>query len=391
MRTREKSYVADHVNELSPSGIRRFFDLASQMENVISLGVGEPDFVTPWNVIEASYHSLERGYTAYTANAGLLELRHEINNYLNKNYHVSYNPENQILVTVGASQAIDVAFRAILNPGDEVIVVEPSFVAYAPAVRLAGGIPVTVDATEEFAFNVQADQIEAAITSRTKAILLCSPNNPTGAVLSKQELEAIARVVEQHDLLVISDEIYADLTYDETFTSFAAINGMAERTILVSGFSKAFAMTGWRLGYAAGPKEILAAMTKIHQYTIMCAPTMAQHGALEALKNGMDSVKEMCISYRQRRNFVVKALQDMGLSCHVPGGAFYVFPSIERTGLTSTEFAEQLLQEQRVAVVPGDVFGKSGEGYIRCSYATSMKQLEQAMKRIRTFVEAKIN
>ncbi|GAA5416048.1 putative N-acetyl-LL-diaminopimelate aminotransferase [Paraliobacillus ryukyuensis] len=391
MRTREKSYVADHVNDLSPSGIRRFFDLASQMGNVISLGVGEPDFVTPWNVIEASYHSLERGYTAYTANAGLLELRQEINNYLNKNYHVSYNPENQILVTVGASQAIDVAFRAILNPGDEVIVVEPSFVAYAPAVRLAGGIPVTVDATEEFAFNVQADQIEAAITSRTKAILLCSPNNPTGAVLSKQELEAIARVVEQHDLLVISDEIYADLTYDETFTSFAAINGMAERTILVSGFSKAFAMTGWRLGYAAGPKEILAAMTKIHQYTIMCAPTMAQHGALEALKNGMDSVKEMCISYRQRRNFVVKALQDMGLSCHVPGGAFYVFPSIERTGLTSTEFAEQLLQEQRVAVVPGDVFGKSGEGYIRCSYATSMKQLEQAMKRMRTFVEAKIN
>ncbi|CQR46006.1 Putative N-acetyl-LL-diaminopimelate aminotransferase [Paraliobacillus sp. PM-2] len=389
MRTQDKTFVADHVNELKPSGIRRFFDLAAKMENVISLGVGEPDFVTPWNVIEASYHSLEQGYTSYTANAGLLELRQEISKFLHKNYQLEYNPESQVLVTVGASQAIDVTLRAIINPGDEVIVVEPSFVAYVPAVRLAGGKPVTVEATQENQFKVQANQIEASITPKTKAIMICSPNNPTGAVLSKEELDAIAGVVKKYDLLVLSDEIYADLTYDEEFTSFASIDGMAERTILISGFSKAFAMTGWRLGYAAGPKEILQAMTKIHQYTIMCAPTMAQHGALEALRNGMDNVKEMRVSYRQRRNFVVKALQDMGLDCHLPGGAFYVFPSIENTGLTSAEFAEELLQEQQVAVVPGDVFGNSGSGYIRCSYASSMKQLDQAMKRMNQFMRTK--
>lgn len=389
MKTREVSYVADHVETLKPSGIRRFFDLASKMDNVISLGVGEPDFVTPWNVIEASYHSLEQGYTAYTANAGLLELRQEISKYLQKNYQVEYNPENQLLVTVGASQALDVALRAIINPGDEVIVVEPGFVAYVPTIRLAGGEAVTIDATQEYAFKIQAHQIEAAITSRTKAIIICSPNNPTGAVLNKQEMEEIATVIEKYDLVLLSDEIYADLTYDESYTSFASIRGMAERTILISGFSKAFAMTGWRLGYAAGPPDILAAMTKIHQYTIMCAPTMAQHGALEALRNGMDSVKDMRVSYRQRRNFVVKALQDMGLSCHLPGGAFYVFPSIANTGLSSADFAEQLLEEQQVAVVPGDVFGDSGGGYIRCSYATSMKQLDLAMKRMRKFVEGK--
>lgn len=390
MTTQGKNFVADHINELKPSGIRRFFDLASKMENVISLGVGEPDFVTPWNVIEASYHSLERGYTSYTANAGLLELRQEISKFLSESFQVEYNPESQVLVTVGASQAIDVAFRAIINPGDEVIIVEPSFVAYVPAVRLAGGEPVVVEATQENQFRVQADQIEAAITPRTKAILICSPNNPTGAVLSKEEMEAIATVVKKHNILVLSDEIYADLTYDEAFTSFAAIEGMAEHTILISGFSKAFAMTGWRLGYATGPKEIIQAMTKIHQYTIMCAPTMAQYGALEALRNGMDSVKEMRVSYRQRRNFVVKSLQEMGLECHLPGGAFYVFPSIEKTGLTSSEFAEQLLQEQKVAVVPGDVFGDSGSGHIRCSYASSMKQLDQAMKRMDKFVQSKI-
>ncbi|GGM41929.1 aminotransferase [Paraliobacillus quinghaiensis] len=390
MKTQEKSYVAHHVDQLKPSGIRRFFDLASQMEDVISLGVGEPDFVTPWNVIEASYHSLEQGYTSYTANAGLLELRQEISKFLKGQYSVEYNPENQVLVTVGASQAIDVALRAILDSGDEVIVVEPSFVSYVPTVRLAGGVPVTVDATQEYAFKIQAEQIEEVITPKTKALMICSPNNPTGAVLSKQEMEKIAKVVEKHDLVVISDEIYADLTYDETYTSFASITGMSERTILISGFSKAFAMTGWRLGYAAGPKSILEAMTKIHQYTIMCAPTMAQHGALEALRNGKNNVLEMKTSYRQRRNFVVKSLQDMGLSCHLPGGAFYVFPSITSTGLSSEEFAEELLQSQQVAVVPGGVFGDSGEGYIRCSYATSMKQLDKAMKRMRRFVEQKV-
>jgi len=390
MKTQEKSYVADHVNQLKPSGIRRFFDLASQMEDVISLGVGEPDFVTPWNVIEASYHSLEQGHTSYTANAGLLELRQEISKFLKAEYKVEYNPENQVLVTVGASQAIDVALRTILNAGDEVIVVEPSFVSYVPTVRLAGGVPVTVDATEKYAFKIQAEQIEEVITPRTKALMICSPNNPTGAVLNKEEMEKIAKVVEKHDLVVISDEIYADLTYDQTYTSFASIAGMLERTILISGFSKAFAMTGWRLGYAAGPKTIMEAMTKIHQYTIMCAPTMAQYGALEALRNGRNNVLEMKTSYRQRRNFVVKALKDMGLSCHLPGGAFYVFPSIASTGLSSEAFAEELLESQQVAVVPGGVFGDSGEGYIRCSYATSMKQLDKAMKRMRRFVEQKV-
>ncbi|UOQ87349.1 aminotransferase [Gracilibacillus salinarum] len=381
-----RSYLAKQVQDIKPSGIRKFFDLASKMDNVISLGVGEPDFVTPWNVIEASYHSLEQGYTAYTANAGLLELREEISKYLYETFNVSYNPENQLLVTVGASQAIDVALRTILDQGDEVIIVEPCFVSYGPAVSLAGGVPVSVSATADNAFKITPEQVEAAITPRTKAIVLCSPNNPTGAVLSKEELTAVAKVIEKHDLVVLSDEIYAELSYDELASSMAAIEGMKERTIVISGFSKAFAMTGWRLGYVAGPVEILAAMTKIHQYTIMCAPTMAQHGALEALRNGNDSVREMKTSYRQRRNFVVKALNEMGLSCHLPGGAFYVFPSIQSTGFSSEEFAQKLLEEERVAVVPGHVFGESGEGYIRCSYATSIKQLDEAMKRMERFV-----
>lgn len=387
MTFNENCYIANHVQSLKPSGIRRFFDLASKMDNVISLGVGEPDFVTPWNVIEASYHSLEHGYTAYTANAGLLELREELSQFIETNYKVKYDPEDQLLVTVGASQAIDVALRAILNPGDEVIVVEPSFVSYVPTIRLAGGVPVIVEASEDYAFRVQASQIEAAITKKTKALLICSPNNPTGAVLSLQEMKEIAEVVERNDLLVLSDEIYAELCYDDAFISFAALPHMKERTILISGFSKAFAMTGWRLGYAAGPRAIMEAMTKIHQYTIMCAPTMAQYGALEALQNGQDSLQEMKVSYRQRRNYVVKALNDMGLSCHSPGGAFYVFPSIKSTGLRSEAFAEALLEAEQVAVVPGNVFGSSGEGYIRCSYAASLKQLTEAMKRISKFID----
>lgn len=390
MNNDQHKYLAKSVNDLKPSGIRRFFDLASKMENVISLGVGEPDFVTPWNVIEASYHSLEQGYTAYTANAGLLELRQQISKYLRVNYSVDYNPENQVIVTVGASQAIDITLRAILNPGEEVIVVEPSFVSYAPAVTLAGGTPITIDTKPENEFKVTPEQIEAVVTEKTKAIILCSPNNPTGTVLAESELASIASVIKKHDLLVISDEIYAELTYDESFTSIASLEGMIDRTIIISGFSKAFAMTGWRLGYATGPASIIQAMTKIHQYTIMCAPTMAQHGALEALTNGGDSVRDMKTSYRQRRNFVVKAFKDMGLSCHQPGGAFYVFPSIKETGLSSEEFAEQLLQEEKVAVVPGNVFGVSGEGYIRCSYATSFKQLDESMKRISNFVKKRM-
>ncbi|WP_226038478.1 aminotransferase [Aquibacillus saliphilus] len=383
----KNSYLSKTVANLEPSGIRRFFDLASTMDNVISLGVGEPDFVTPWNIIEASYHSLERGYTAYTANAGMLELREEISNYLKYNYLVEYNPLNQVIVTVGASQAIDLALRAIVNPGEEVIVIDPGFVSYAPAVTLAGGTPVAINTKSEDEFKLQPQQIEEAITEKTKAIIICSPNNPTGSVLTKDELNRIATVIEKHDLIVLSDEIYAELTYDEEFTSFAAITKMKERTVLISGFSKAFAMTGWRLGYATGPVEIIEAMIKIHQYTMMSAPTMAQHGALEALKNGKKSVLDMKTSYRQRRNFVVNTLNEIGLSCHQPGGAFYVFPSIKSTGLSSEEFAEQLLKTERVAVVPGSVFGATGEGYIRCSYAASLKQLDEAMKRIKSFID----
>ncbi|MDM5198345.1 aminotransferase [Fictibacillus enclensis] len=380
-------YLSDSVQSIQPSGIRRFFDLASSMENVISLGVGEPDFVTPWNVIEASYHSLEQGYTAYTANAGLLELRKEITRYMRRRFGVTYNAENEMVVTVGASQAIDIALRAVVNPGEEVIVVEPSFVSYAPTVTLAGGVPVPVQTYSKNDFKLQPEHIEEAVTEKTKAILLCSPNNPTGTVLSKKDLQKIAQVVEKHDLLVISDEIYAELTYDEPYTSFPSVGNMRERTILISGFSKAFAMTGWRLGFACGPKDILQAMLKIHQYTMMCAPTMAQHAALEALVNGQKDVIRMKESYRQRRSLVTHALEEMGLSCHIPGGAFYVFPSIKSTGLSSEEFAEQLLLKEQVAVVPGSVFGESGEGHIRCSYATSIAKLEEAMKRIKRFIE----
>jgi len=380
-------YLSNTVQSIQPSGIRRFFDLASSMENVISLGVGEPDFVTPWNVIEASYHSLEQGYTAYTANAGLFELRKEISRYMKRRFGVTYSAEDELVVTVGASQAIDITLRAVLNPGEEVIVVEPSFVSYAPTVTLAGGVPVPVNTYSEDDFKLQPEQIEAAITDKTKVLMLCSPNNPTGTVLSKGDLERIAEVVEKHDLLVISDEIYAELTYDEPYTSFPAVKNMRDRTILISGFSKAFAMTGWRLGFACGPKSILQSMLKIHQYTMMCAPTMAQHAALEALVNGQKDVVKMKESYRQRRSLVIHALEEMGLSCHVPGGAFYVFPSIKKTGLSSEEFAEQLLMKEQVAVVPGSVFGESGEEHVRCSYATSVQKLEEAMRRIDRFLQ----
>ncbi|PAE15477.1 aromatic amino acid aminotransferase [Virgibacillus sp. 7505] len=380
-------FIAEHVDALKPSGIRRFFDLASTMDNVISLGVGEPDFVTPWNVIEASYHSLEQGYTAYTANAGLMELRELISDYLKTTYSVSYRPADQVIVTVGASQAIDIALRAILNPGDEVIIVEPCFVAYASAVSLAGGVPVSVGTKAENGFKLQPEELESAVTPKTKAIILCNPNNPTGTMLNREELLPIAELVEEHDLLVLSDEIYAELSYEADYVSFSGLPNMQDRTILISGFSKSFAMTGWRLGYAAGPAELIQAMTKIHQYTIMCAPTMAQYGAVEALRSGAASVEHMRKSYRQRRNFVTSAFEEMGLMTNRPGGAFYIFPSIKETGMSSEAFAEALLIEEKVAVVPGSVFGESGEGYIRCSYATSMKQLTEAMKRIKRFVE----
>lgn len=379
--------LSKKVQSIQPSGIRRFFDLASSMDNIISLGVGEPDFVTPWNVREASISSMERGFTAYSANAGIIELREAISNYMTSRFSVDYDPESEILVTVGASEAIDVGMRAILDEGDEVIVVEPSFVSYAPLVSMAGGVPVAVGTNIDTDFKVTAAQIEAVITDRTKAMMLCFPNNPTGSTMNKEELKEIAELAERHDLLVFSDEIYAELTYDEEHVAFSSLEGMKERTVIISGFSKAFAMTGWRLGFVCAPKDLLSAMLKIHQYSLMCAPTMAQYGALEALQTGMDDVYRMKQSYKQRRNYFVKSFSEIGLECHTPGGAFYAFPSIEKTGLTSEQFAEKLLLEERVAVVPGHVFGEGGEGHIRCSYATSMENLEQSVERIGRFLK----
>lgn len=382
-----QKFMSQTAMDLQPSGIRKFFDVAASMDDVISLGVGEPDFITPWNIRDQAIAALQDGYTSYTANAGLLELRKEIANYLSKSFQVDYDPANQIIVTVGASQSIDLAFRAILNPGDEVLIMEPSFVSYASLVSLAGGVPVRIDTYADNGFKVTPEQLEKKITKRTKAMLICSPNNPTGTCLSRDELLAIARMVKKHDLLVISDEIYAELTYDGKFTSFASIPDMYERTILINGFSKGFAMTGWRLGYTAAPKELTSLMVKIYQYTTMCAPTMLQIGAMEALKNSAEQVEKMRQSYWRRRNFIVESLNQIGLSCHMPGGAFYVFPSIQETGLSSEEFAEKLLHEERVAVVPGNAFGASGEGYIRCSYATSIEQLEEAVKRMERFMK----
>lgn len=386
MMRKTKTYVSETVSRLKPSGIRRFFDLAASMEGVISLGVGEPDFITPWGVREACILSLEQGYTSYTANAGLWELRKEISDYLARRFHVLYDPADEIIVTVGASQALDVSLRAIINPGDEVIVVEPSFVSYAPLVALAGGVPIPIQTSGKQQFKLQPEQIEQVVTPKTKALIICSPNNPTGTVLHAEELAQIARIVAKHDLLVISDEIYAELCYDEQYTSFPAIAHMRERTILINGFSKGFAMTGWRLGFLAAPKTLATAMLKIHQYTMMCAPTMAQYAAIEALKNGAADVEQMKKSYRQRRNFFVQSLNEIGLSCHMPGGAFYAFPSIQSTGMTSEQFAERLLLEEKVAVVPGHVFGASGEGYIRCSYASSLEQLQEAIRRMKRFL-----
>lgn len=380
-------YMSTTAKNLEPSGIRKFFDLAASMKDVVSLGVGEPDFVTPWNIREIAIEALQDGVTSYTANAGLPELRDEISYYLERRFHVGYSPADQIIVTVGASQSLDLAFRSILNQGDEVLIIEPAFVAYASIVALSGGVPVRITTKSENGFKVTPEEIEAAITERTKAILICSPNNPTGTCLNRDELTAISEVVERHDLLVVSDEIYAELTYDGEFTSFASIPGMYERTILINGFSKGFAMTGWRLGFLAAPRELVGVMVKIYQHTTMCAPTMLQLGAIEALKNSSKQVEKMRQNYWRRRNYFVSSLNKIGLPCHTPGGAFYVFPSINHTGMTSEEFAEGLLHEQKVAVVPGNAFGASGEGYIRCSYATSIEQLEIAVNRIGLYLD----
>jgi aminotransferase len=374
------------IQSIPPSGIRRFFDLASSMDDVISLGVGEPDFITAWNVREASIFSMEKGYTTYTSNSGLPELRKEISKYMVKNFEVEYDYTSEVIVTVGASEAIDIALRAILDPGDEVLVVEPCYVSYVPTVRLAGGVPVSITTEQGTNFKLTPEAIAEKITPRTKAIMFCFPNNPTGSSMTVEELKSITKVIEEHDLIVISDEIYAELTYDSKHVSIASFPGMKERTILISGFSKAFAMTGWRVGYACGPKDIIQALIKIHQYTMLCAPIMGQTAAIEALKNGLVEKDRMVESYKQRRNYIVKAFKDIGLDCHQPEGAFYAFPSIQSTGMSSEDFAEKLIIEEKVAVVPGDVFGTSGAGFIRCSYATSLENLQKAVERMGRFM-----
>jgi len=374
------------VTNVPASGIRKFFDIVSQMEDVISLGVGEPDFVTPWHIREACIWSLEKGYTNYTSNYGLLELRKAIAWYLAQRYGALYRPENSILVTVGVSEALDLALRVLLDPGDEVIVVEPCYVSYKPCVIFAGGVPVEVSSRASQGFQVSAEEIEAAVTRRSKALLLSYPSNPTGAVLPREECLKVARIARKHDLYVISDEIYAELTYEGEHTCFAALPEMQDRTILLNGFSKAYAMTGWRLGYAASNPEIIEAMMKIHQYTMLCAPIMAQLAAIEALRNGHDAMREMVAEYDRRRRFFVKGLNEIGLECSLPQGAFYAFPSIRSTGLTSEEFSSRLLFEERVAVVPGNAFGEGGEGHIRCAYASSIEALEEALSRMQRFL-----
>jgi len=379
--------TSQRVNRISPSGIRRFFDLLASIEGVISLGVGEPDFTTPWHIREAAIYSLEKGYTMYTSNLGMPELRQELSQYLKDSCNLAYDPNSELLITVGVSEALDLAMRAILDPGDEVIMPDPCYVSYDACVILAGGIPIMVPTNQENDFEISAADIEAQITSQTKAILLGYPANPTGAVMPKDKLSQIAEVARRHKLLVISDEIYAKLVYGVEHTCFATLSEMKQNTILLGGFSKAYAMTGWRIGYAAATREIIAAMTKIHQYTIMSAPTMGQVAAIEALKTGEGDVAEMVADYNRRRLFIVKGLNDIGLPCFEPRGAFYAFPSIKGTGMTSEEFAERLLIEEKVAVVPGSVFGQCGKGYVRCCYATSLSDIEEALSRMKRFVD----
>ena len=378
--------VSPIVRSIPPSGIRRFFDIVAEMSGVISLGVGEPDFVTPWHIRESCVHGLQRGYTAYTSNYGLLELRQEIAKMIETDYGVIYNPKCEALVTVGVSEALDLAMRAILSPGDEVLVPEPCYVSYQACVTLAGGKPVSVSTSRENEFRVTVDQLAAALTPRTKALLIGYPNNPTGAVMPREDLAAIAQFAEKNDLIVISDEIYANLTYDGVHTCFASLPGMRDRTILLNGFSKAYAMTGWRIGYALGNADFIGAMTKIHQFTMLCAPITAQIAAVEALQQGRPSRDRMVAEYDKRRRLMVEGFRNMGLDCFEPKGAFYVFPSIQNTGLTSLEFAEKLLQAEKVALVPGNAFGACGEGYVRCSYAASSKNLTEALDRIARFV-----
>lgn len=381
------SRIADHVRNIPRSGIRDFFEIVQSMKDVISLGIGEPDFVTPWHIREAAVYSLEKGKTGYTSNLGSPRLRRSIAAYVEKHFSVSYNPHDEIIVTVGVSEAIDLALRALLNPGDEVLYHEPCYVSYGPSIRLAGGIPVPVATRGEDEFALRTADLEKAVTKKTRVLMLNFPTNPTGAVMPHEELKKIAAFAAKHDLVILSDEIYSELTYDGVpHHSIAALPGMKERTVFLHGFSKAFAMTGWRIGYACGPADIIEAMMKIHQYSILCAPIMAQEAAVEALERGTRSMERMREEYRLRRNFIVSSLNDAGIPCHLPKGAFYVFPDIRGTGLTSREFALKLLETKNVAVVPGTAFGTSGEGYVRCSYATAMDQIKIAVERIADFV-----
>lgn len=378
--------LSDKIVTIQPSGIRKFFDIVSEMKDAISLGVGEPDFDTPWKIREEGIYSLEKGRTYYTSNSGLKELREEINSYLNRHYGLSYDPQSEIFVTVGGSEAIDLAFRAMLNPGDEVIIPQPSYVSYLPCVILADGVPVIVNLQEKNEFKLTAQELLEAITPRTKILVLPFPNNPTGAVMTKPELEEIARVCIEKDIFVLSDEIYSELTYGRKHCSIASVEGMRERTVVINGFSKSHAMTGWRLGYACAPKVILSQMIKIHQFAIMCAPTNSQYAAVEGLRSCDDEVSAMREEYDRRRRFMLGRLREIGLKCFEPFGAFYIFPSIAKFGLTSDDFAMRFLEEQRVAVVPGTAFGESGEGFLRMSYASSLENLKTAMERLEIFI-----
>lgn len=378
--------INDKIKETPPSKIRKFFDLVSGTPGVISLGVGEPDFTTPWHIREASFYSLEKGYTTYTSNKGLPELRKAISKYLLK-YEVEYNPDEEIMVTIGVSEGVDLALRVLLEAGDEVLIPDPSYVSYSPLVNLAGGVAVPLKTSCENAFKITVEDLEAAITDKTKVLVLTFPNNPTGAILTKTELEALAQVIIRHDLVVISDEIYSELTYVGTHTSVASLPGMWERTILMNGFSKAFAMTGWRIGYCCGPENVITMMNRIHQYSILCAPVMGQLAAIEALEHGEKEMKKMVSSYNYRRNSMVNGFNKIGLKCALPQGAFYAFPSIEATGLSSDEFAEKLLVAEKVAVVPGTAFGQMGQGFIRCCYAASQADINEAIKRIDRFLQ----
>lgn len=382
-------FLAESIRNMPSSGIRKFFDVANMMENAISLGVGEPDFETPWHVREAAISSLEKGHTSYSSNTGMLELREAVSEYLDEKYSTKYDPKTQIVITIGASEGIDIALRAIINPGDEILVVEPSYVSYKPCISMCGGVPVPVVTYEENDFRVTPEEIENKITPKTKAIILPYPNNPTGGIMEIDDLAAISKVIIEHDLFVISDEIYSELTYGTKHVSIASLPGMYERTVVLNGFSKAFAMTGWRLGFACGSEEMIFNMNKIHQYIAMCAPTPSQYAGIEALTSEQreEDIAVMRDAYDERRRVMVDGFRQMGLSCFEPKGAFYVFPSIKKTGMTSDEFCEKLLFSEKVAVVPGTAFGECGEGFIRCSYAYSIENIERALYRIWSFVQ----